>query len=234
MRCMARRRREANDRAMRGAYRRRAVLVILLAAFAVSGSVAWAADDAGRGSGPELAKIEATALRHFAGMGVQPGEIIAQNEVVELVKHFRGLGWNIPDKKGLIAASPRDTSFLVKVLRQSKKSRKFARQISKYPLGYDRLDRLSRAPQGRQTVVDLVNGPGGHELIEYMTTSSGGKHLGRQLAGGGQKDFNKPTGLVYTPEQVVEKLKTHFRRATAATEQNAAGRAAGGDGGAAR
>ena len=87
----------------------------------------------------------------------------------------------------------------------------FSKQIASFELGFDRVDRLSRMPIGRQTIIDLIRGPDGYKMIEYMTTSSGGKEMGKMLsqASTGQ-DFNKPTGKVYTPTLLIKALEELF------------------------
>lgn len=168
---------------------------------------------------PEFTQIAQLTLRYFEGYGIGPGEIIARSEVEGLLKHLRRLGWNVPGKKSLLDATPKDESYLVRVLRKTDEGKAFGRQIAKFPMGYDRLDRLSRLPQGKQTIRDLIKGPDGHELIKYMTTSAGGKALGVQLGGAGAKNFNKPTGLTYTPEQLIAALKHRYEVSVGSTSQ---------------
>jgi hypothetical protein len=44
------------------------------------------------------------------------------------------------------------------------------RHVAGMPGGYDRVDRLSRIP-GAGDRRALINTPGGHKMIEYMTTT---------------------------------------------------------------
>jgi hypothetical protein len=77
-----------------------------------------------------------------------------------------------------------------------------------YPNGYDRIDRLSRLPLGQQTVRDLIRGPGGEKMVAYMTTASGGKELGKMLSNDPQgKQFNAPTGRIYTVAMLLDRMK---------------------------
>ena len=82
------------------------------------------------------------------------------------------------------------------------------RQISSYPNAYDLLDRLSRLPRGRQTVRDLIRGPDGYKMLQYMTTSAGGRQMGKQLSNSpGAGKFNEPTGRIYTAEDLLRRLE---------------------------
>ena len=53
-----------------------------------------------------------------------------------------------------------------------------------------------------------VTDPDGYKLFEYMTTSKGGKALGEQLSNSRRgRNFNKPTGRIYTAKGLIERLK---------------------------
>ena len=92
--------------------------------------------------------------------------------------------------------------------------------IAKYPDAYDRLDRLSRLPYGRQTVHDLIQRPGGEKMTQYMSTASGGKEIGKKFANApGATDFNKSTGRIYTVAMLLGQLQEQYR----AVEKNSAG-----------
>ena len=85
------------------------------------------------------------------------------------------------------------------------------RQISGYPAGFDRVDRLARMPQGRANVAQMIKLPDGYKMIEAMTTTSRGRKLGQRLSNAPQgKDFNKPTGRFYTEAALVARLKVSF------------------------
>jgi hypothetical protein len=97
-----------------------------------------------------------------------------------------------------------DDAFLVVQLR-TKAGIRFMRKIASLPGGYDKLDRLSTISRGKQIVADLVRGKDGHELIEYLATSEGGANLARMLADAKDgTDLNKPTGRLYTVEELVK------------------------------
>jgi hypothetical protein len=109
-----------------------------------------------------------------------------------------------PETKTLVAARvlPND-DFLVKSLR-TRSGSAFMRRIARYQLGYDRLDRLVRMPHGRYRLQELVRGPDGHLMIAYMTTTQGGKNMGRLLSKAPTgHQFNEPTRRLYTIKDVI-------------------------------
>ena len=58
---------------------------------------------------------------------------------------------------------------------------------------------------------DLIRGPGGEKLIEYMTTAAGGKELGKQLSQDPNgANFNAPTGRIYTVPDLLKYLKQQY------------------------
>ena len=83
----------------------------------------------------------------------------------------------------------------------------FMRRIARHQFGYDRLDRLVRMPHGRYRLHELIRGPAGHLLITYMTTTQGGKNMGRLLsrAPTGYR-FNEPTRRLYTIKDVIRAI----------------------------
>lgn len=145
-----------------------------------------------------------------ARKGYSPGEIISQGDWDTLAKELDSLGWTPKDAAEIKKQLLPDNAFLVTELR-TKPGRKFMADMDKLPGGYDRLDRLSTLPQGKSTVRRLIAGPDGYKLVEYMTTTSGGQVLGKQLSGG-SRDFNSPTGRIYTADQLIARLKTSYNR----------------------
>jgi hypothetical protein len=103
-----------------------------------------------------------------------------------------------------------DNSFLIREL-SSPAGRKFMRKISRQPGVYARLDRLSTISNGQKTVRDLIRQPGGDELLTYLASTKGGKNLGRSMAATHNGvDLNKPTGRIYTVNDLIAALKrTH-------------------------
>ena len=159
---------------------------------------------------PTFKQVETIVNRHFEKLpGFNFKGIINASQVEPIFVELDKAGWKIngKDRKSLLDRVLPESSFLVEQL-STKQGEKFAAQIYNYPMGFDRLDRLSRMPQGKSTVGRLIRGPDGYKMIQYMTTAPGGRNMGRMLSDsptGG--NFNKPTGRIYTVKMLLDALK---------------------------
>jgi hypothetical protein len=163
---------------------------------------------------PSFDLVKAVVFEHFNEIeDVKEALIVARPEVAGLFPKLKRLGWTVADAGDILDDVLPADAFLVKKLR-TKKGAKFSRQIARYPEGYDRLDRFSRLPRGHSLVDDLIEGPDGYKLIKYMTTAKGGTNLGKQLSNAPLgKDFNKPTGKIYTLRMLLDRLKASYKEA---------------------
>jgi hypothetical protein len=143
----------------------------------------------------------------------RPGDLLSQSDVKTVFISLKDAGWSVPGAKQIVELALPDQDFLVKTLR-SESGQRFMRQANKYELAFDWLDRLARLPYGKQTITDTLKVPDGYKLIEHYAKPSE-KHNnlaeilpndqnGRRPTG---KDFDKPTGRIYTEEQLIERLK---------------------------
>jgi hypothetical protein len=166
---------------------------------------------------PKFDVIEETVVGHFEGLpDHQPGGILARSDVEPVYQRLAAMGWPVADWKSIVDRVPADDSFLVRELR-TPAGRQFMAHVSTFTLGYDRLDRLAKLPRGQALIRQLIRGPDGYKMIEYMTDTSGGKNLGGMLSQApGGKDFNKATGQIYTVEAFVEVLKERYNEAVEA------------------
>lgn len=160
---------------------------------------------------PDFKQVEKTVRRQFAAQpGYVPGDVISTSNVQPVFDHLRRMDWQVIDQRSILSLVPEDRNFLVRQLRTDE-GRKFMQQIKALPSAYDRLDRLTTLPNGRQTVVDLIRATDGYKMVEYMTTTQGGQNLGRQLGHGPRgKDFNKPTGRIYTADMLISRLRSSY------------------------
>lgn len=160
---------------------------------------------------PEFADIEKTVVGYFKLLeGYQAGGILSRSEVEAVYKLLARQGWKVPKWKLFLQRVPADHSFLVRRLRTDD-GRKFMAHIAKYPGGYDRLDRMSRLARGQLLVDELIRGPDGHKMIQYMTKTSAGATLGSMLSDTARgKDFNKPTGQIYTVDMLLDALRESY------------------------
>lgn len=174
---------------------------------------------------PAFTEVEKIVLRHFALLpDYRSGDIIARSEVEPLFTQLEHVGWKVADREDILRRVPADNDYLVQKLRSSR-GREFMRRIANYPGAYDRLDRLSWLPHGRQTAHDLIHKKGGEEMIKYLTTASGGSEMGKMLSSASKgADFNKPTGRIYTPKLLLARLKTSYAAAQKAASREDLGK----------
>ena len=184
--------------------------LVVVAVFGLAMGV-WANVACGAKGVKPTTKRDKTAkaiVRYFEGLpGYQSGGIITRSEVKPIFQHLAKMGHRVTDPQKILKQVLADDAFLVGELR-TPKGRKFMARIADYPLAYDRLDRLARLPHGRRIVRDLIHGPDGYKMIEYLTTARGGAELGKMLSKSpkGAK-FNKPTGRIYTVNMLLSRLR---------------------------
>lgn len=138
--------------------------------------------------------------------GHTAGDLITRKQVREVLDRVEKEQGKLPERAKLEQRTLVEDSFLAEQF-HSTSGKKFMRQISSMPLGYDQIDRMAQLPQGRSTVERLVRGPDGYKLLEYMTQAKGGKDLAKMLSKDGGGNFSKPTGKIYTAEQLVKELE---------------------------
>jgi hypothetical protein len=161
---------------------------------------------------PPFDRIESAVQRHFAGLDYyRPGDLISRSDVADALDYVGDVGWDVPDRAELEGRVLADNAFIVQKLR-TKDGMKFMSQIASLPGGYGRLDRLSAISGGRKLIHTLIHDRGGAELIEYLSTTKEGSNLSGTLAGTkkGSK-LNKPTGRIYTVEDLVEALSMLYK-----------------------
>jgi hypothetical protein len=162
---------------------------------------------------PKFEKIEAAVWRYFKTLpNFQTTFLITKSHVEPVLSGLASMGFDLPDPKSILDKLPTNNEFLVTEL-YSPAGRKFMTRIAGYPDAYDRLDRLSRLSNGKQTVHDLVYGAGGEKMIQYLTTAPGGKEMGKMLSKSPQgADFNDPTGRIYTVQMLIAQLKVQYQQ----------------------
>lgn len=185
-------------------------ILFVLTATAVSTAVDEKVQD--KAKRPSFEAVKRTVEATFQTFpDYKPGRLIVQSEVKKAFGEVKKRGWNIPDQKKLMERVVPDGAWLATTL-YSRRGRRFMDQISGLPEGYDRVDRLSRIPRGKQTIRDLLKNPGGYTLIKYMTTTPYGRNMGRMLSRDpGGAGFNRPTGRIYTVEQLLDELKRLYK-----------------------
>jgi hypothetical protein len=146
--------------------------------------------------------------QHFASLpDYQPGDLITRSQVAEALTKVADAGAKVPHAEEILAASLPDTAFLAREL-STPAGRKFMRKVARHPGGFDRLERLSSISRGQTLVRDLIRGADGDKLIEYLSTTRGGRSLGNALAGARQgANLNQPTGRIYTADELMAAIE---------------------------
>ena len=168
---------------------------------------------------PKWEAVERAARASLCGrQDYHAGDILARSEAQSCMAQLATLGWKPTNATELVAAVPGDDEFIVKHLRgkNNKDGQRFMRHVASYPDGYDRLDRMIRMPRGEIITEDLIHNPGGYRMVEYLATAQGGQEMGKMLSDIPQgRNFNQPTGRIYTAEQLLGWLKASYAADTA-------------------
>jgi len=167
---------------------------------------------------PSFDELRAAAEKQFSAVkDYKAGDLITQSQVRAVFDDFAERGWKVRKAGEIAPLVPSDVEFLTIQL-QTPHGKRFMRAVATVPGGYDRLDRLSRLPQGEQIVKDLSRAAGGEKFVHYLASAKGGASLGKMLAkDSGGADFNKPTGRIYTAQQLLLRLEVEYRLEETAT-----------------
>ena len=146
----------------------------------------------------------------------QPGDVLSRGDVDAIFNKLAGLGWKVEDRKAILDQLLPDDYYLIRALR-SPDNGQFSRQVGQVPngYGYDRLDRISRMADGQVLVSRIMQEPGGWNFIDIMTESKEASGMAQAFSmGPGGKDFTKPTGRIYTEQQLIARLKESYDKAS--------------------
>ncbi len=157
---------------------------------------------------PTFKTVQATVENFFATLpDYATGRVIVRSEAEGACKQLQRMGWPVPQSTQLLELIPDGEEELIQFLR-TPEGRKFMDQIARFPLAYDRLDRWSKLKGGMREIRSTIQGPDGYRLLEYLTTTTGGKNMGQMLSKApGGAGFNQPTGRIYTTQSLLARLK---------------------------
>jgi hypothetical protein len=142
----------------------------------------------------------------------QPADLVTQSQIEGALDSVKVAGWEVPQPERIVELALADDSFLATEL-ATPTGRKFMRKIARHPGAYARLDRLSTISRGKTLVRDLIRQRDGDKFIEYLATTQGGHQLGgmmRETRRG--VDLNKPTGRIYTVQDLVSVLQRLYEK----------------------
>jgi hypothetical protein len=160
---------------------------------------------------PSFETVTRTVQKQLAsGRSYRPGDLITTSAVDYIFRRLEKLKWKVADRKDILKLVLSDSDWMARQF-SSEQGREFMREIADLPGGYDRVDRLRRMPYGEQQIANLIRSPDGYKLFEYMTTTQGGRNLGGMLSQGvNGRDFNSPTGRIYTETDLLKRLKKSY------------------------
>jgi hypothetical protein len=157
----------------------------------------------------DVAALVRTVLT--AKQGYQPGDILSQSDAKAVLDALAKAGLKVSQQDDLLKLLLDDGSFLVKELR-SPPGVKFMRGVAHEPIPFDRLDRLSSMPGGERLVHSIIRLPNGQTYMSAKPTpgfTDLTTLLPKQANGKTpvNKDFNKPTGKIYTEAALVQAIQ---------------------------
>jgi len=169
---------------------------------------------------PSFATLQRVVAQRLAARA--PGDLISQGDVAPVFQDFERLGWAVADRKDINDKLLADSDPVVAALR-SRRGVKFMRQVSGYRLIYDRLDRIARESGGTRLIQDLIKLPnaaryakakpprGVPEMHEFLPKGQSGRT--RKVT-----DYTKPTGKLYTADDLLKRLRKSYDRAVQAAK----------------
>ena len=183
-------------------------------------AVAFLAGSAGAAAEklPPWSVVEHTVAEQLASIqNYRDGDLLSQSQAAPIFAQLETHGWVVADGAKILASILPDDDFLVEELR-TPAGVKFMRKIAAYPQAYDEIDLLSRLPKGDLMVRDFLrfahsdrtfNNKQGPSPAMYARLVPDQKRQGVPTP----KDFEKPTGRVYTAGQLVARLQQSYRAA---------------------
>jgi hypothetical protein len=139
--------------------------------------------------------------------GYEKGDLITRSQIEKVVAKLVSHGVKISDPSSVTKLGLADDSVLVREL-STPNGKRFMRKIAPRSGAFSHLDRLSTIPRGQSLIHDLMVTKDGDKMIEYLATTKGGKNMGGMMAQArGGVDLNKPTGRIYTADDLVAALK---------------------------
>src|SRR3954468_22376848 len=181
------------------------VLACFLAAAVYMTASATAAQRAPAAHRPDAMNVIETYFR--ATGDYQSGDLITRSQIEKVLAKLKASGFKVNEAEEIAKLGLADDSFLAREL-STAEGRQFMRKLAQHPGTFSHLDRLSTIPRGQSLVRDMIRQKDGDKLVEYLATTKGGKNMGSMMAQArGGVDLNKPTGRIYTVEDLIDALK---------------------------
>ena len=165
---------------------------------------------------PSPAVVRRMVADYFSNKAdYERGDLITRRDVQAILKQLRQRGIVPKDAKEILEAALPESHFLVELSR-STRGRRFLRKTKNEELIYDRLDRIAGVPNGQRMLRDLVKLPDAHRYAP-MRPARGTPSMLDLLPKRGSsrtrtiRDYSKPTGRIYTEDDLVKRLGDSFR-----------------------
>jgi hypothetical protein len=163
---------------------------------------------------PTMAEVKAVVERHLrSNPDYAPGDLISRGDVEPIFDELLPLGVPLNEsQEELYDDFVPDNSPLVCSLR-TPRGREFMKKVKSFPKVYDRLERLSWSPKGKEMIDQLIEDPQGPALFNAMLQPSGlaatAKYLNDDPSG---KNFSLATGRIHTANELLKRLEAVVAR----------------------
>jgi len=205
---------EQSVRAARGLVRRITHRGLMLLVYVITVAMSIGSSARAQQPPPDFITVSQLVQQHFSTFAdYQAGDVISRSHVDAVMDGLRDIGWEVPNRAAITQLVLPDNSFLISEF-STPAGKKFMRRLANQSGAYSRLDRLTSIARGKTIVRDLIRGKDGAKLIEYLATTKSGRNLGRML--GSAKagvDLNKPTGRIYTADDLLAVLEAEHAKA---------------------
>lgn len=184
------------------------LVACLLAGFASGTAAAQASPKAKKTESPAVQMRTLVQQTLAKNQYYAPGYLISRRDVETLFSQLLKMGLtDTENQEDLAECVLRDNSFLVGRLK-TPLGRAFMKQIASSPELYDRLERLSWTPDGRQLIDILLKSKDGATKLQQLRSADQVAKLSQRLAADSRTaDFDLPTSRVHTADELIAKLE---------------------------
>jgi hypothetical protein len=162
---------------------------------------------------PEWSAVAARIDEHFKSVKeYRPGDMLSRGAVESLLAELAKLGWTVRDREAIMSQVTADKDLLVQQF-STPRGREFMRKVAQNPANFDHLHRLAQTSNGQRQVRDLMKLPNGPEVLAALASSPQGRDISRRIAAGPRtRNYDKPTGRIYTQQQLIVRLRESYAK----------------------
>lgn len=165
---------------------------------------------------PTWSQVTQIAVAELAQRkGYQAGDLLTFDDIEGVLVALAVSGWQPRDQQRILEDTLADSDALAQILRTEHGTR-FMRKVSQDSLIFDRMDRVCRVSGGQRMLRDISRLPDGEKLaklhrphgtpgfLDLLPKNASGKV--RSI-----RNYDKPTGRIYTQEQLLRRLQESYR-----------------------